>query len=212
MGRQAVYKGLVKPILLSAAGNPENQDRGLVVQDGSRVVLCVADGAGGRSGGIEAAVMATEYIRQNASLTSDPEMCSELLRRMDDAVTRDAIAGETTCVLTIITPDEIFGSSVGDSGIWFIPEDTAQVDLSNAQRRKPFLGTGSACAVAFHHRKQKGSLLLATDGLLKYTSADRIIEICRKHPADLAAQHLIESVRYPSGALPDDVTVILTEL
>ena len=41
----------MKPILLTAAGNPENQDRGLVVHGGARVVLCVADGAGGRSGG-----------------------------------------------------------------------------------------------------------------------------------------------------------------
>ncbi len=28
----------MKPILLTAAGNPENQDRGLIIQDGSRAV------------------------------------------------------------------------------------------------------------------------------------------------------------------------------
>jgi serine/threonine protein phosphatase PrpC len=50
----------MKPILLTAAGNPENQDRGLVIQDGVRVVLCVADGVGGLSCGAEAATMAIE--------------------------------------------------------------------------------------------------------------------------------------------------------
>jgi hypothetical protein len=31
-------------ILQTAAGNPENQDRGLVLYEGSRIILCVADG------------------------------------------------------------------------------------------------------------------------------------------------------------------------
>ena len=41
---------------------------------------------------------------------------------------------------------------------------------------------------------------------------ERIIETCRQHPTESAAQRLIELVRYPSGALPDDVTLILTML
>jgi len=48
--------------------------------------------------------------------------------------------------------------------------------------------------------------------LLKYTSAQRIIETCRQHPTELAAQRLIELVRYTSGELPDDVTLILSKL
>jgi hypothetical protein len=48
--------------------------------------------------------------------------------------------------------------------------------------------------------------------LLKYTSAERIIATCRGHPTGDAAQRLIELVRYPSGSLPDDVTIILTSL
>ncbi|MGB8354787.1 MAG: protein phosphatase 2C domain-containing protein [Chthoniobacteraceae bacterium] len=203
----------MKPILLSAAGNPENQDRGLVVQDGLRAILCVADGAGGRSGGMEAAMMATEFIRKNSSQMDDAVTCSELLRKMDDMIAQDPIAGETTCAVAVITSTEIFGASVGDSGIWFIPDEgVAHQDLSRSQHRKPFIGTGGAWPAPFHRPMQKGSLLLATDGLLKYTSADQITGICRKYPADLATQHLIELVRYPSGALPDDVTVIVTNL
>jgi len=34
---------LMKPTLLTAAGNLENQDRGLFLRDGRRMALCVAD-------------------------------------------------------------------------------------------------------------------------------------------------------------------------
>jgi hypothetical protein len=62
---------LMKPILLTTAGNPENQDRGLVICDCPGTVLCVADGAGGSSGGMQAAIMATEFVRQNATFAAE---------------------------------------------------------------------------------------------------------------------------------------------
>jgi serine/threonine protein phosphatase PrpC len=199
----------MQPILLTAAGNPDNQDRGLVIQDGPRVVLCVADGAGGRSGGTEAANMVVDLIRQNAAVMGNAASCAELLRKMDAAVAKDPIAGETTCALAIVTQEEIFGASVGDSGVWLIPKEGAYLDLTLAQQRKPLIGSGSARSVPFQLPRRVGVLLLATDGLLKYTSAARISAACREYSADVAAQRLIELVRYPSGSLPDDVTVIL---
>jgi PPM family protein phosphatase len=197
------------PILLTIAGNPENQDRGLVVHDGPRIVLCVADGAGGRSGGLEAAILATEFVRQSASTVNTAESSSELLRRMDAVLAKDPSAGETTCALAVLTAREIFGASVGDSGAWLIPEEGAQVDLTCGQQRKPLLGSGEAWPVSFRHPIQAGWVLLATDGLLKYASAARIVETCRQPSIDAAAQGLVGLVRYPSGALPDDVTIIL---
>ncbi|HLP78177.1 MAG TPA: protein phosphatase 2C domain-containing protein [Candidatus Paceibacterota bacterium] len=202
----------MKPILLTVAGNPENQDRGLIIHDGPRFMLCVADGAGGRSGGTEAASMAVELVRQNASLITNADSCAGVLRKMDVAIAKDAIAGETTCALVVVTPADIFGASVGDSGVWLIPENESHLNLTQAQQRKPFIGSGSAWPVPFQHPRQVGSILLATDGLLKYTSAERIIAVCREHPTDVSAQRLIELVRYPSGALPDDVTVIVCPL
>lgn len=202
----------MKPILYTAAGNPENQDRGLVIHDGARLILCVADGAGGQSGGTQAAILATEFVKQNFPAIETAEACSDLLRRMDTALVQDSDAGETTCALAVVTPGEIFGASVGDSGVWLIPEVGNHVDLSQGQQRKPFVGTGSAWPVPFQCSRQSGILLLATDGLLKYTSAERITETCRRTPSESAAQRLIGLVRYPSGALPDDVTIILTNL
>jgi len=202
----------MRPILLTVAGNPQNQDRGLVIEDGLRLVLCVADGAGGLSGGAEAATLAVDLVHQNASLIGNADSCAEVLRKIDGTIAKDSIAGETTCALAIVTSEEIFGASVGDSGVWLIPEGGDCHNLTQSQQRKPFLGSGSAWPIPFKHPNAKGSLLLATDGLLKYTSAERIIAACREHPADLASQRLIELVRYPSGALPDDVTLILTRL
>ena len=202
----------MKPILLTAAGNPENQDRGLVVQGDSRVVLCVADGAGGLSGGRRAAILAMAFVQENASSLTTADSCSELLRRMDSVLAKDSIAGETTCALAVVTPGEMFGASVGDSGVWLIPEEGAHVDLTRGQQRTPFVGSGTAWPVAFRQPTPHGFFLLATDGLLKYTSAERITETCRQSPTETAAQRLIELVRYPSGALPDDVTLIRTGL
>ena len=156
----------MNPILISAAGHPDNQDRGLVVRDGERVVLCVADGAGGRSGGTEAAVMATEFIRQRASVAKDAADCAELLQRMDAAVAHDSVAGESTCALAVVTPNEIYGASVGDSGVWVISKTGPIVDLTRGQQRKPFIGSGGAWAISFQCSRSGGTLLLATDGLL----------------------------------------------
>jgi serine/threonine protein phosphatase PrpC len=202
----------MNPMLLTAAGNPQNQDRGIVILGGPMVALCVADGAGGLSGGAEAAIKATDFVRRNSRLANTAESCSELLLRMDAAIANDSAAGETTCVLTVVTPEDVFGASVGDSGAWLIPEGGVHLDLTRAQRRKPLIGVGGAWPIPFHHPRQSGRLLLATDGLLKYASAELIVETCSsRRPTDEAAQRLIELVRYPSGALPDDVTVILTE-
>ncbi|MDB6112235.1 MAG: hypothetical protein JWR69_3985 [Pedosphaera sp.] len=198
----------MKPILLTAAGNPHNQDRGLILHDGPRIVLCVADGAGGISGGAEAASLAVNMVRQHASHLVNADACAEVLRKMDAAIAKDPVAGETTCALAVITPEEIFGASVGDSGVWLIPKNGDYLNLTQAQQRKPFLGSGAAWPAPFRRPREAGILLLATDGLLKYTSAERIMVVCREHSAEAAGQRLIELVRYPSGALPDDVTLI----
>lgn len=203
---------LMKPILLSAAGNPENQDRGLILETAVGMVLCVADGAGGRSGAREAAELAIEFVREHAETLTTAEACSELLMKMDRAAERDSVAGETTCVIAVVTANEIFGASVGDSSAWLMPGDGVHVDLTQGQQRKPVIGSGSAWPNPFKCPRQSGRLLPATDGLLKYTSAERIVETCWNSQADEAARQLIELVRYPSGALPDDVTVILAEV
>ncbi len=202
----------MNPTLKTAPGNSDNQDRGAAISCAGGLVLVVADGAGGRSGGTEAAVMAVEVVRQHVEQLGDPAACADLLRTVDRRIFQDPNAGEATCALAVVTDDQVFGASVGDSGVWMIGT-TAVVDLTRRQSRKPFVGSGSAWPVDFVQRKAKGEiLLLATDGLLKYTSQERIVAACRESNGESCAARLIELVRYPSGALPDDVTVILAKL
>ena len=83
----------MKPTLLTATGNPENQDRADIIDDGDRIVLCVADGAGGLSGGAEAAGMAVEFVRTHAAELNDGDSCVTVLRQMDEAIVHSAKQG-----------------------------------------------------------------------------------------------------------------------
>jgi len=192
----------------TGAGNPENQDRGAVIDSSAGLVLVVADGAGGLSGGKEAAVMAVDLVRQKANDLRDANSCLTLLEHMDQIVCKDRVAGETTCAVAVVTEAQVYGASVGDSGVWVINEN-GFTTLTEGQSRKPFIGSGQAWPVSFEYKRAGGeALLLATDGLLKHTSSERIIEACCNNDPSEIARKLIELARYPSGALPDDVTVI----
>lgn len=202
----------IEPIVQTAAGGLENQDRGAAILCRLGQVFVVADGAGGTSGGAEAADLSIEFVRQHAEQLDAPASCVSTLQEMDLIIARNPAAGETTCALAVVGDDQVFGASVGDSGVWLI-SGAGFVDLTGGQSRKPLIGSRSARPFAFAGRRVPGEyLLLATDGLLKYAPSERIVSACRAHPAELDAAQLIELVRYPSGALPDDVTVILFRL
>jgi len=199
-------------IMQTEAGNRQNQDRGVIISHGSMQVLPVADGAGGISGGGEAAELAVAFARQNVALLDTSAGCISVLHQMDRAVAQARDAGETTCVLAVISEEQVFGASIGDSGAWLITEESF-VNLTQGQSQKPFIGSGSARAVGFAQPRMTGEyLLLATDGLLKYAQADRIAAACRAWVDEPSVPRLIELVRYPSGALPDDITYVLARL
>jgi serine/threonine protein phosphatase PrpC len=192
------------------AGNPECQDRVEVIRSEDRIVIVIADGAGGLSGGAEAADMVVRAVRDFAEreTRTDAAACSHLLRSIDQAIQSDSKAGETTAVVAILKPNEIIGASVGDSGVWLI-EEGEHANLTRHQRRKPFLGTGMAMPVTFSARVVSGSLLFATDGLLKYTSAEKICEVLKDKDPENIVRRLVELVRLRSGGLPDDVAIVL---
>ena len=198
----------MRAFIETAAGNPENQDCGAVIKCSTGLVLVVADGAGGQSGAREAATMAVEMVRAGTDQLLNAGSCVQLLQTLDQNICQAANAGETTCALAVISEKQVFGASVGDSGVWLIKTNGFR-NLTERQSRKPFIGCGSAFPVAFECASTQGeSLLLATDGLLKYSSSDRIVDTCKNGNASEVARRLIELVRYPSGAFPDDVTII----
>jgi len=100
------------------------------------------------------------------------------------------------------------GASVGDSGAWLLtPPDF--VDLTEDQNRKPLLGSGLAKPVAFGPYSISGRLLVASDGLFKYVACERIRELATTLPLASTAGALVDAARLPSGALQDDVAVIV---
>jgi serine/threonine protein phosphatase PrpC len=113
-----------------------------------------------------------------------------------------------TAVVASVGPTGIEGASVGDSEAWIINSD-GQKRLTRNQIRKPLLGSGSAYPVPFASGILDSTLLVASDGLFKYTDFENICPVALLENVDAAAAGLIELVRLPSGALWDDIAVIL---
>ena len=63
--------------------------------------------------------------------------------------------------------------------------------------------------ILFERLQSTGTILLASDGLLKYASAEQISATVLRNEFEVVPQKLVELARYPSGALPDDVSVII---
>lgn len=183
-----------------AQGNRQMQDRAAVFETGFELVGLVADGVGGRPGGAEAATSLLEAVSRDV----DRLLPVPFLQEMDMAL---AGVGETTAVLARISADRISGGVVGDSGAWLIGSRTHRV-LTTV--RKPYLGSGGAFPAPFRGQWEEPTLLMASDGLLRYTDPERIVKAASSSDLEEAAEALLALVRLPlSGEYPDDVSLIL---
>jgi serine/threonine protein phosphatase PrpC len=81
--------------------------------------------------------------------------------------------------------------------------------LTEHQRAKPCPGSGAAFPVAFQEAVSDDTLLVANDGLLKYSGEEGICDIVRQHDLEEASRCLIDLVRLRSGSLWDDTLVAL---
>jgi serine/threonine protein phosphatase PrpC len=78
-------------------------------------VFVLADGAGGTAGGADAAeaiIASAERFAQSADL--DP---THLLETLDRQLCN---VGQSTAVIALVSEDQIWGASVGDSGAWLL--------------------------------------------------------------------------------------------
>ncbi len=181
-----------------------NEDRLLVTRRGDRTVAIVCDGAGNGGRGALAADLAVQELARIIGQEGFIDWVPALLG-IDQLLKRQAQGGETTCVVVDISDDgEIRGASVGDSGAWMLPSRRPVIDLT-AQQDRARLGSGNAGPVRFKVQLL-GRLLVATDGLLKYVRAADV-----RNCAARGVDALIDSVRLKSGALQDDVAVILLQ-
>jgi serine/threonine protein phosphatase PrpC len=186
------------------------EDRAVVIELPDRIVLVVADGAGGITHGAAAADAVVGLVREHAHELADVEDCIELLREADHVV--KATGGETTAVLLVIDEGGIYGASCGDSEAWVIREDGSIDDLTGGQHLKKRLGSGRAVPVGFERiGALRGTLVAGTDGVFRYAQPTAIAEVVTSAvtPTD-AAEALIELVRPGgSGELIDDVAVVV---
>ena len=205
---------MMRPAMLTVAHSVESggrgEDRLLVERHGARTLAIVADGAGGMGGGAAAAAMACSIAAQRLRTggKGTGEDWARCLYEADQAVVRTG--GQCTAVVVEISEGRVVGASVGDSGAWLLT-GKAIVDLTENQHRKPLLGSDEAMPMGFGPIEFSGRLLIATDGLFKYATESDIAQRATALSVNDAVDKLIAGVRLISGALPDDVAIILIE-
>lgn len=191
----------VAVVLESASG--DGQDRAAVVPAGDDIVIALADGAGGTGGGELAAQAVIDAAAENRATTDFTSLLADL-----DAEPLRLGHGETTAIVMRVTTDGVSGASVGDSGAWIIAGEKV-ADLTAGQERKPLLGSGCT-PVGFASPFPAGAtLVVASDGLLKYAKRADIVRVATTGSVEAAAKSLLELVRLPSGGLQDDVSIVL---
>ncbi|MCX6368979.1 MAG: SpoIIE family protein phosphatase [Armatimonadetes bacterium] len=193
-----------------------SEDRALIVHAAPQtLVLALADGVGGRPGGGEAAQLAIETVEiEGAKLAKNgARLWPGFFRALDDALAAHTDAGQTTLIGLTLTSQKLVGASVGDSEAWWITSE-GHFDITEAQRRKPHLGTAAAEPVAFALKlTSPGTLLLASDGLFKYTDPLAVTDAVRgAADVEAAADALVALASAPAGRFYDDLALILVRL
>ncbi len=196
---------ITEPLVAVIDASPgRGHDRAGAVRTATGYLLVLADGAGGTTGGAEAA--SRVVARALAERPRTASACVALLASLDDRLG----GGETTAVVLAVVDGVVLGASVGDSGAW-MQRGKELVDLTENQRRKPLLGSGRATVVAIDPVPLEGRLLVASDGLSSYVQYARIMEILARPFADIPSS-LISAARLPSGALQDDLSIVVAEV
>jgi serine/threonine protein phosphatase PrpC len=191
--------------------HPQLEDRFLIERLGDTVVAAVADGAGGISGAARAAQLAIDTIREafaRLERLDSSDAWAMVLRDADQRISQDGEAGETTGVVVAASPEKVVGASVGDSGA-FVLGDHGTHELSQNQIIRPFLGSGLSIPIGFDFPQLKGTLLVASDGLVRRVDMDAVRRTAVQPDLDLCALNLVELVRSLHRMLPDDLTAIL---
>ena len=197
-------------LLAPSRQNNEDEDRVQVFERGEELVVVVADGAGGLAGGASAADAVVEAVRaafdDDGFDISSAAGWNNILIDVDGELAA-IFAGETTAVVVAVTPTGIVGTSVGDSQAWIVSADGID-DLTEGQNKKR-LGSGRAAPMTFFRPRLDGVLVVGTDGLFNYTTAEQIAQVVRGREPREAVEQLRALVQLPSGNFSDDVGVVI---
>jgi serine/threonine protein phosphatase PrpC len=188
---------------------PESgQDRALAVPTAGGYLVAVADGAGGTGNGAAAAERLITGLAKLAGAAASTDWFGALLE-LDDDLLAHRPGCQTTGVVAYVNAGRIVGASVGDSSARLISPAGEMTYLTAHQRRRPLLGSGEALPVIFEAELGDGRLILGSDGLFKYATAERICALAMQGSVAEAADALANCVRLPSGGFQDDVAVVI---
>ena len=186
-----------------AAARGSGQDRARAFAHGDDLVIALADGAGGTGNG---ATAAQAIVNAVGAVGPGVDWCG-LLADLDLDGKRLG-HGQSTAVVLLISSSGISGSSIGDSGAWLIA-GTEVLDLTDGQARKPLVGDGCNPFRVAAPPLVDGTLLVASDGLLRYAKRSDIARIAGGPDLAAAARALVDLVRLPNGEFQDDVAIVL---
>lgn len=196
--------------LASASPRPSSDDRASAVRIGANVIVAVADGVGGITGGATAAERFVAGVMESTSAPDFDLLNAEswlgLLVALDHEISRLPEGGETTGIALVVTPSAIVGAACGDSQAWVI-NDVDAYALTDDVPRKPRLGSGRARPSSFSSHV-RGRLVVATDGLFDYVPMDAIRRVVVENRDD-TANALIRLIERRYRALPDDVAMVV---
>lgn len=189
---------------VTAAYRTRCEDRVAVLELGDRLVIIVADGAGGSGNGVAAADTVIREISAAAHQATTAERWTSILTQVDLRIGD----GESTGVVVDLSPAGICGASVGDSQAWVILDGQLQ-NLTDRQQRKPLLGSGRAHPIGFSAGPLTGMLVTATDGFSNYVDRARFLAQLPTIDFVSLPEKLLELVRLKSGELWDDVGIVI---
>jgi serine/threonine protein phosphatase PrpC len=136
-------------------------------------LVAVADRAGGTGDGAAAAERLITGLAKLAGAAASTDWFEALLE-LDDQLLARRSGSQTTGVVAYVSAGRVVGASVGDSSAWLISPAGETTDLTAHQRRRPPLGSGEALTVIFEAQLRGCRLVLGSDGLFKYATAERI--------------------------------------
>ena len=181
----------------------------LVLEKDEAIWFCVADGAGGTGSGSLASQYISKAFRKLTSIPEFPmpEDFESFLRKIDFELMEENSGGESTAIIGVVSSGMVSGASVGDSEAWLFNSEY-ELEISNHQIIKPLLGSGRAIPIGFGPIPLDKHLLVASDGLFKYTE---FRSLRAKLNSATVASELTTLAALPNGSYQDDVSVILIE-
>ena len=187
-----------------------SEDRAEVITTDAGIVLVVADGVGGQANGGAAADYAVSRIREAAykQNIADPLAWYKTVQKLDSDLLENDDTGQTTLVVVAITARRIVGVSAGDSSAWLVTP-SGHWDLTEGQKRKPFLGSGAEPVPFSLPLPDSGTIVAGTDGLFKYAPDVKIQDTALLLDPDDAVTRLADLARLTNGKLPDDIAILL---